>query len=267
MGSKFVDITGMTFNYLTVVGIGPKKHGRRDTQWICECRCGTTTVAESHELKSGHKKSCGCYNLKKIKERNTKHGYAQRENCHPDYSVWRGMINRCHGYSKMSKAYKDRGIKVCDRWRESFGDFIQDLGCRPSPEHTLDRIDVNGNYTPENCRWATNQEQAYNKTNTRIIEFNGKSMNILEWSKETSIPTEVISSRVDKRWSPQKILTTPVRKQAVHIEYQGETKTLGEWIKYLNLPENRTRSRYRRGWPTDKLFAAHSFGRWNPHTN
>jgi hypothetical protein len=160
----FQDLTGQKFGLLTV-----EKLDRIDkyAMWRCVCDCGKTTETRTSSLKNGHTKSCGCLALLSGKESyHYKHGKS-----HLDYhKVWVSMKLRClnrnhHAFS----SYGGRGITVCDRWLDSYDSFIRDMGPRPSHKHSIDRIDVNGNYEPSNCRWATATDQVRNR---RILKSN-----------------------------------------------------------------------------------------------
>lgn len=121
------------------------------------------------------------------------------------------MKQRC--YNKNEKnygGYGGRGIKVCDRWRDHFAMFIQDMGPRPSPQHSLDRIDVNGDYCPENCRWATQAEQQQNRRVNILLKFNGKVQCLAVWARELGIGEWALASRIRRGWSIERALTTPV---------------------------------------------------------
>ena len=141
---------GSKYNRLTVIGeAGRDKHGR--AKWLCLCDCGTETTAVGNCLRSGHKRSCGCYRIK--------HGLEK----HPLYGTWSNMKQRCYNPNTPRYAhYGGRGITVCNEWRDSFPQFLSDMGERPEGT-SLDRIDVNGDYTPDNCRWATKIEQNLNR--------------------------------------------------------------------------------------------------------
>ena len=119
-----------------------------------------------------------------------------------EYQTWSGMIARCHNPDKPKyKDYGGRGISVCDRWRNSFKDFLSDMGYKPSPELTLERIDNDGNYEPSNCKWATRKEQANNRRlpcDTRYITIGGETKPVQQWAKEAGISAATISTRVDK---------------------------------------------------------------------
>lgn len=133
-------------------------------KYKCLCECGNYTIVSTANLKNKTTKSCGCYNRELKAERGRKQLYKDGLSNHPLYPTWSSMKARC--YNKNNNRYKHyggRGIKVCDRWKNSFKNFLEDMGEKPSKNHSLDRINVNGNYEPENCKWATGSEQAINK--------------------------------------------------------------------------------------------------------
>jgi hypothetical protein len=133
----------------------------------------------------------------------------------PEYASYRTMISRCYdtnvGHFHL---YGGRGIKVCDRWRESFDNFLADMGPRPSLEHTLDRINNDGNYEPSNCRWATRLEQARNKRTAVFLTYEGQTMSIAEWARKLEIPRYHITRRLKRGWPIEATLTTPVNRSA-----------------------------------------------------
>jgi hypothetical protein len=162
------DLTDKVFGRLTVLGYS-KTIGKR-AYWNCLCSCGNTTEVQSQQLTCDKTKSCGCLNIEKIIARSTKHSQSIRGSISPEYKSYFAMKNRC--YNQNATQYKNwggRGIKVCDRWLSSFENFLEDMGKKPSAKHSLDRINNNGNYEPNNCRWATNLEQNENKRNNKLI--------------------------------------------------------------------------------------------------
>lgn len=133
---------------------------------------------------------------------------------HPLYETWRGMIKRCtnknHTYYYR---YGGRGIKVCESWLIDFNRFCIDMGEKPSKDYTLDRINNDGDYEPNNCRWATKEEQECNKVNNKFIEYNGKSQTLYQWSKELNIKKVTLKNRLYLGWTIERTFTTPVRKR------------------------------------------------------
>ena len=137
---------------------------------------------------------------------NRRHGMSQT----PEYYAWRAMKHRCSAeQSPDYKYYGARGIRVCDRWLK-FQNFYADMGKRPSSEHSLERIDNNGNYEPTNCKWATRREQTVNRRRNRFLTFQGRTLTIADWARETGLSHDCIWRRIDNDWSVEKALTTPV---------------------------------------------------------
>ena len=156
------DITGLVFERLTVKGYVGSSKGK--SIWECICTCGNITRVSLDRLTSGNTRSCGCLKSENIVLDKTVHGHAKHGFSTPEYRSWQGMKYRC--YNPKSKSYQDyggRGIKVCEKWKNSFENFLKDVGLKPSKEYSLDRIDVNGDYTPENVKWSTNKEQVLNR--------------------------------------------------------------------------------------------------------
>jgi hypothetical protein len=168
------DLSGRKYGRWTVKTPAPRLNNR--TRWFCVCDCGAETTVASCHLKSGKSASCGCLKAEQTAKRVKKHGYSQNDP-RGEYRIWMQMIGRCHGKGNTSfRLYGARGIAVCERWRADFTNFIADMGPRPTPQHSIDRIDSNGNYEPSNCRWATHIEQARNTSRNRMVSVNGVSM-------------------------------------------------------------------------------------------
>lgn len=170
-----IDITGHRYGNLVALKITTKdKFGH--LIWTCKCDCGNIKSASADNLRRGLIVSCGCFRTKCLEDRAT-HGQDRVNNRTTEYGTWASMKARC--YNLKNKKYKDyggRGIVVCDRWLNSFGNFFEDMGKKPTLYHTLDRIENDGNYEPLNCRWATDHQQSRNRRSNCWIEHDNKRM-------------------------------------------------------------------------------------------
>jgi hypothetical protein len=195
---KLVDLTGKRFGKWLVQYRSPQNlHGK--PAWVCVCDCGGKGVVSGSVLRMGESTSCGCYQkslaAKNLGEAASKH----RAHNTPEYFRWLNMKARCNNPNNPAYAnYGGRGISVCARWDKSFDAFMSDVGERPTPEHSLDRIDNDGNYEPNNVRWATSQEQANNRRNNMKVEFNGETKTIAEWARVAGITPEGVAYRHKK---------------------------------------------------------------------
>lgn len=184
---RFVDLVGMTFGRLTVIeNMGLNWQGTY--MWKCRCECGNESIIKTGSLK-GTTRSCGCLVSDANIKRFTTHGHtAFKGHNSSEYNSWSNMKARCYKPSTIRfENYGGRGITVCDRWKNSFENFLEDMGLKPTPKHSIDRIDVNGNYEPNNCRWATTKQQACNTRRNRHITYNGETKLLVEWAKELNV--------------------------------------------------------------------------------
>lgn len=210
---NFIDLTNQTFCRLTVVERAPNK-GKK-TMWKCVCSCPngekTECIVSREHLRSGHTKSCGCLRDEVVTLRNLKHGkYHSRL-----HGIWSNMKRRC--YNPNDQDYKDyglRGITVCDEWKNNFQAFYDWAMANgydenaPSREYTIERIDVNGDYSPSNCSFATDKEQANNRRNNHFITYNGKTKTLSQWEDELGIKQSTLRCRINKyNWSIERALT------------------------------------------------------------
>lgn len=184
-------------------------------RWQCLCDCGILKEIDGRHLNSGATKSCGCLSFDNAVSRSHS-GLSVTAKTHgmcktPEYSVWRGMLNRCENEKeKAYPRYGGRGILVCGRWRDSFENFFSDMGERPSKHHSIDRIDNNGNYDPKNCRWATREMQASNKSSTVMLQANGQTLPLAEWSRIKGIAKSTLWARKKYGWSDSDIVNKPL---------------------------------------------------------
>lgn len=179
-------------------------------KWQCRCSCGIEKAVERQHLVAGKSTSCGHDRSEKIIRSRTKHGHSFDTS--GLYSVWKNMKQRCYNpKNEHFKTYGARGIKVCDRWRDSFIAFKADVG-EPPQGLTLGRIDNNGDYTLSNIEWQTPKVQGRNKTSTYFMTFRGETKAMVDWAESLGMSYAVISARVHRlKWSDEKALTTPVR--------------------------------------------------------
>lgn len=202
LGRKLVDLTGQKFGRLTVVErIENRGHY---VWWKCLCDCGNFKDVSSGNLRNGTTKSCGCL---KEEGNNLKHG-----KCYDRiYGIYKAMIARCEKeYSSIYQYYGERGISVCQEWKNSFQAFYEwSINNGYKENLTIDRIETNGNYCPENCRWITMKEQNYNRRNSHKFEIDGVVYGMRELSSKIGISEQLIQSRLDHGWTLDEIINTP----------------------------------------------------------
>lgn len=217
--SKIRDLTGMKFGRLTALEYVGREKGR--TLWRCKCDCGNYTITGYSNLVGGLTRSCGCYDKEKKLERNhsrrkstVSEAFLDYHNItnHPLYSLWESMITRCKNKNRRSaKYYCDRGIEVCDRWSGigGFENFVSDMGPRPSEKHTLDRIDNDGNYEPNNCRWASVETQILNRSNTKYIFVDGNKIPLKTLCKNLGLNYCRVIKQIGRGFDLQYIVNHP----------------------------------------------------------
>lgn len=174
------DLTGQKFGRLTAIGPvsrRPLPSGGFKIMWFCHCACGGRKIVEAQSLPSGNTGSCGCAQRESGRAqglKRTRHGQARAGQVKPEYMVWSTMRKRCNNPNcKKYEIYGGRGIKVCERW-DLFENFMEDMGPRPSPKHSINRIENDGNYEPGNCHWATRKEQAENRRSNVVVKYAGR---------------------------------------------------------------------------------------------
>lgn len=209
--ANLIDLTGQRFGKLTVLRRAEnyvKSNGHKESKWVCCCECGNEITVTRTNLKRA--RSCGCSKGKYISDSKITHGMSNSRL----YRIWQNMKNRCYNPNvDRYDRYGGRGITVCEKWRDSFEAFYKwaiDNGY--SDELSIDRKDVNGNYTPDNCRWISMEKQADNKSNSRIFEYNGEAHTVSEWSKILDISRDIIWNRIKRGWDIERVFTQPIRK-------------------------------------------------------
>jgi hypothetical protein len=206
-GGKIKDITGKTFGKMTVVAFAyvlPKL----GAYWLCRCECGNEKVARGPALRKGSIVSCGCHKARLFKDRSTTHGLSHL----PVFRRWCGMIQRCSDPNHIGyHNYGAKGIAVCDRWL-SFENFYADMGEPATKIHSIERRNGSLGYSPENCYWATQSQQARNTSQNHNITFRGKTQCLIAWAEEVGITRGALTSRLNRGWSVERALSTPVKR-------------------------------------------------------
>lgn len=200
-----IDITGFAFGQLTVIELASSAPRR----WLCRCTCGVEKIIRGSTLLCGASNSCGCWRSKLRREYNRSHGMAGTRT----HRIWVSMLRRSEGRTSLKQraVYFDRGIRCCARW-SSFENFLADMSECPSKKHTLERKDVNGNYEPTNCCWATYPEQVRNRRNSRKITINGETLIVTDWATRKGIKATTIFARLYAGWDERKAVETAVRE-------------------------------------------------------
>jgi hypothetical protein len=197
----------------------------------CRCVCGQVRDVLQDNLIYGRSRSCGCFN------RDGKHRITHGKSNSPEYMAWRSCRERCNnpnipGY----RNYGGRGITICDRWLNSFENFYADMGPRPSPKHSLDRIDNDGNYEPGNCRWATTKQQSRNRRNNIIVTYDGDDMCLRDFANLVGKNPNLLTKRVKKgAASIVEAASEPTRERFRFLTYNGVTRNVTEWARHIGI--------------------------------
>lgn len=213
--SKVVDLAGRRFDRLLVLRRAESSADGK-ARWVCACDCGNTTIVFSHALRMKgdaareikRTRSCGCLRKSASTVANSTHGMTRTR----IYKTWLGMIARCSGASgeKDHKHYRDKGVSVCDEWK-SFETFLAWASASGYKDNlTIDRIDNDGDYTPENCRWATKIVQQNNTSKNVVIKAFGRSMTMAQWAREYGIRNGTLFARLKSGWDVEQAISIPV---------------------------------------------------------
>lgn len=214
MANKHIDLTGKKFAHLFVNRYLGRLVSNKHT-YECICDCGNVVICTAERLTGGYKTSCGCMTKKHVGTMNNESGTRL-------YRIWIGMKFRCDkGDKYYDKHYVERGIKVCDEWYNNYFAFKEwAITHGYNDKLSIDRIDNYGDYSPDNCRWVTMQEQNNNRTNNRYIEYHGMTKTLAEWSKALGINYWTLIYRFDKLcMTPEEAFNTPIMDKTKNLKY------------------------------------------------
>lgn len=204
---KLIDLTGQRFGRLVVIEKAPRD-GTHSTKWVCKCDCGNIAIVRGEYMKNGTTKSCGCYNEDVRSMKHYIHGLTQ----HPIWRTYHHILSRCYN-ERVPKynLYGGRGIVMCDEWKNDFMSFYNwSILNGWKPGLSIDRIDNDGNYCPENCRWADDLTQQNNRGNNKNLTYNGKTQTMSQWAREFNMSISTLYYRIKHGWSVEDALLTPV---------------------------------------------------------
>lgn len=244
-----VDMAGRKYGELIAIRRIGSAPNNRNAIWLFRCSCGAECEKDGYSVRSGKVKACTACGLARSRAASITHGKTNSV----EYRIWTGMLTRC--YNKSARAYADygrRGISVCESWRHDFDAFLHDMGHRPSPQHSIDRIDNDGNYQPSNCRWATREQQAQNKRTSIRIEIDGQCKTVDEWANESGQSAASIYQRYRSGLRGAAVLKTTVTT----IDYDGITDTVSGWSRRTGIKPTTILQRIRvYGWPISKALS------------
>lgn len=223
---KVKDMKGQRFGRLIVVKLSPTFPIGAPT-WECVCDCGKEKVVLGQDLRRRRVRSCGCLKIEGPKT----HGLTNA----PEYNIWRHMRDRClNKKNKNYHRYGGRGISICDEWIESFEAFYRDVGARPGPGYSIDRINNDKGYNKENCKWSTKEEQANNRSTSVYYKHNGVSRTLAGWCRELKLDYSLVRCRISSGWSFERAIAEPTNGARLY-KFNGEEKSIKLWCEKLNL--------------------------------
>lgn len=223
-------------------------------KWLCKCDCGNTKIVQSRNLLNGHCQSCGCLAKNPDPKYTITHGKTNTRL----YDIWKNMKGRCYTPSNSGyKHYGARGIQVCDEWKNDFNSFYEwsmNSGYNPNAkrgECTIDRIDVNGNYEPDNCKWVNMIEQANNRTSTKKHFIGGEYLTLREIATNYGIPYKTLKGRIDRGADIETAVYGIFDKNS-YLNYNGKELSIMKWSEITGIKPGTIHNRLRRGWDVEK---------------
>lgn len=276
LGPKAIDLTDQRFERLVA-----REYERRGKTlwWRCDCDCGASVWVRSQDLRRKSTRSCGCLQEETRRLTLIKHGHTANGNYTAEWKTWNGIVGRTSSGNANDANYRKygaRGVRMCDGWRLDFEKFFRDLGPKPGPNFSVDRIDNARGYecgscddckargaTP-NCEWRTYRDQALNRRTTRWITYQGRTMCMKDWANELGVHPALILRRLQRGWDVERALTEPAGEQHLpppeptRLTFNGETLTLTEWSERLGVALGTLQARVKRGWSTERVLTAPS---------
>ncbi len=243
--TKRTDMAGTRYGLLLAIcDVGRVSSG--DRKWKFACDCGSQFEAAGYAVRSGRVVSCPSCAAKRTVAASITHGKTDTD----EYRIWTGILTRCKNpKSKAYQSYGGRGIGVCDQWANSFESFLEDMGARPSKNHSIDRRDNDGDYEPGNCRWATRAEQAANKRNTVRVQIGGELVRVPDLAERVGITRSAIHLRLKKNV----IDPTKGSQRNGCVTYQGVTDTYSGWSRRTGIKPSTIAMRLKAyGWSIEK---------------
>lgn len=241
-------------------GYEPGRHGPIH-YYRCKCDCGGEAIISRSNFVRRASGSCGCLKAEALRTRSKTHGMRKTS----EYNCWVNIRARCgNPKNKRFKDYGGRGIKVCERWRASFENFIADMGRKPSAKHSIEREDVNGDYEPGNCKWVLVDEQVRNKRSNHRIIYRGKEMILADAIRLAGMTKKAVSNRLSRGWSIERALNTPLnaprkvrtRPNGIWVEVEGERMLLRAACTKLSKKYQTVYARIKcRGWSVEDALA------------
>ncbi len=214
---KKIDLTGKVFGRLKVICSASKKEGSAASVWHCQCECGNERDICYQSLADERTRSCGCLQKERTSQASRTHGESGNGGATPEYLTYNRIKGRCYNKSNPKyPIYGNRGVTVCERWLNpdsGYANFLSDMGRRPSPKHSIDRMDPNGNYAPENCHWGTDRDQAINRRSTVWIEFRGDRLPAKYMAAKYGMSRSILRKRLALGWTVETALLTPLTKR------------------------------------------------------
>lgn len=245
MTTKPIDMSGKRYHSLVAVKpVGKMMNG--NIKWLFVCDCGEECEIDGYAVRTGKQISCSACGAERSKFASITHGMSESD----EFKIWTDMNTRCYNENSTSYSnYGGRGIQLCERWKNSFEAFFADMGKRPSKGHSIDRKDVNGDYSPENCKWATAAEQAKNKRNNVLITIDGETRILSDWAKHFGVFTSTASLRYKRGYRGIDVFKSTV----CMVSFNGIEDTIAGWSKRTGIKKTTIFARLKvHNWPVER---------------